>query len=283
MRVGRKIWALVALVLIACGVGFGLVGFAMAGFDVTKLNSGGREVTNEHVITEDFSKIEISTSVADVRFETATDGKAKVVCVESEKLVHDVKVQDGTLIIKETSKKKWFEYIGFFNFGSTKKEVVVYLPEKKAEGMTRKLSSETKCMLDGLKVETSTGDVKLNDLSVKGELKIDVSTADLNLSNVVADSMIIDTSTGSVTMNATEVLGNLKINTSTGDVKLTRCDADSVRIDTSTGDVTCEFLSGKTIRTDTSTGTVKLPSETAQGGDCVIDTSTGDITVTYGK
>ena len=282
MRGRRKIWALIALVLIIFGLGFGFVGFVMAGFNPDKLNTDGKGVTNEHEINDDFTKIEIDTSTSDIRFETAADGKVKVVCKESEKRFHDVSVQNGTLVIKEKSEKKWFEYIGFFNSRSAETEIVVYLPEKSAD-ISRKIKKDTKFDLEGLMIDTSTGDVKLNDLHVKGELKINTSTGELMLSNVAAGSMIIETSTGEVTMNETEIREELKIETSTGDVKLTSCDADTVRIDTSTGDVTCEFLSEKNIRTDTSTGSVTLPAVTDKGGSCVVDTSTGDIRISYAQ
>ena len=282
MKRSKKLWVLIALVLILCGVAFGFVGFVMAGFDVTKLSSDGKAVTNEHEVTEDFTKIDISTSTSDIRFETATDGKVKVVCHETEKRLHEVSVENGTLVIKEKNNKKWFEYIGIFGFGG-KREIVIYLPEKKAEGVTRKLGRETKYELDGLKIDTTTGDSKINDVNVKGELRVDASTGEVELDNVLADSLIIDTSTGSVSMNETEVRGAMKVDTSTGDVKMTKSDADSVRIDTSTGDVKCEFLSGKDVHTDTSTGSVKVSESPEKGGNCTIDTSTGDITVSYAK
>lgn len=282
MRARKKLWALIAVVLIFCGVAFGFVGFVLAGFDFSKLNGDGKEVTNEHVIEEDFSKIEIDTATSDIRFETATDGKAKVVCVETEKRYHDVSVKNGTLMIKETSKKKWFEFIGFFNGIGSKREIVIYLPEMKtAAGSDRQLSKETKYELEGLKIETSTGDVKVNDIYVKSELNINTSTGELSLSNVVAGKLIIDTSTGDVTMDETEVFDNMKIETSTGRVKMTKSDANTVQIDTSTGDVTCEFLSRKNVKTDTSTGSVSVQESLESGGACTIDTSTGDIRVTY--
>ena len=283
MRAKKKIWALIAIVLIFCGVAFGFVGFVLAGFDFKKINGEGKEVTNEHVIEEEFSKIDIDTATSEVSFETAADGKVKVVCNETEKHYHEVNVQNGTLVIREKSEKKWFEYIGFFNGISGKKTITVYLPEKQAEGLTRKLNRDTKYELEGLKIDTSTGDVKLNDIHVKGELNISTSTGDLNLSNVAADSMLIDTSTGQVNMDAVEIFGSMKIGTSTGDVKMTGSDADSVQIDTSTGDVTCEFLSKKNVKTDTSTGSVNIEESLADGGACTIDTSTGDIKVTYTK
>ena len=49
MRAKKKIWALIAIVLIFCGVAFGFVGFVLAGFDFKKINGEGKEVTNEQL------------------------------------------------------------------------------------------------------------------------------------------------------------------------------------------------------------------------------------------
>ena len=68
-----RIWSIIAIVLIACGIGFCMVALIMKGFDFTKFSTEGDEVTNEHVVEEDFTKISIDTSTADVRFEVSAD------------------------------------------------------------------------------------------------------------------------------------------------------------------------------------------------------------------
>ncbi len=280
---GKKVWGIVAFVLIICGLGFAFLGLIISGFDFGKLVGDGKSVTNEHEISETVTAIEIDTSTADISFAKAADGKVKVVCTESEKRQHEVTVQNGTLMIKEKSTKKWFEYIGVFSGFGSKKKIVIYLPEKKAEGAARKLSKETAYEVDSMKIDTSTGDLDLADINVKGELSISVSTGEVKLTNVTADKLTVDSSTGNVVMADTEIRGAMKVDTSTGDVKITASDAKDIMIETSTGDVNCEFLSEKSVKTDTSTGSVKVPNNSENADPCVVDTSTGDITVTFKK
>ncbi len=279
-----RIWSIIAIVLIACGIGFCMVALIMKGFDFTKFSTEGDEVTNEHVVEEDFTKISIDTSTADVRFEVSADGKARVVCHETEKRIHEVKVENGTLKIKEKNEKKWFEYIGIFG-GFKKIEVTVYLPEKKAENSNRKEkgANATRMELDELRINTSTGDVELKDLLVKGDMILDSSTGQHRLTNVLAGSATIDISTGDVIINNSEFFGRLKIDGSTSDIRITSGDAETVNIDTSTGDIICSFLSEKNIKADTSTGDIRVPEQNGAGGECKLNTSTGDIKVEYVK
>ena len=282
MKEKRRGLLITAVVLIICGLAFGAVGFAMTGFDVSKLSGEGKMITNEHVINDEFTKIDIDTSTADVIFEASTDGKAKVVCTEAEKRYHEVSVENGTLKIKAKNEKKWYEYIRIFNSVGSQK-IVIYLPESRETSETGGRKQETRYTLDQLKIDISTGDVDLQDLFVRGECRIDTSTGKVRMNNVVTGSLDIDVSTGSTTLNETVVLGALKIDSGTGSVTLTRSDAETVKIDTGTGSVNCEFLTHKKIRTNTGTGSVKIPDKTEDGGECSIDTGTGSIKVSYAE
>lgn len=279
----NKFWAITAGVLIACGVCFALLGMALVGFDFDKISADGKKAQNTHIVKEEFDSIHIDTSTADVFFEVSEGDEVKVVLDEAEKRYHTVEVDaTGTLQIREVSKRKWYDFFNMFG-GFGKKKIVVYLPEKKAEGVARKLENAepAKFVLQNLTIDISTGDVHINDMAILGnELKVDGSTGKIIMNNVTAPKMDLDCSTGDITLQAVEVQGEMRIDASTGDVSVLDSDAGSVKIDVSTGDITCRFLSGKNVKASTSTGKVRLAEgKTESGGECILNTSTGDIKV----
>ena len=265
MKSTAKKWLIAAGVLFLSGLIAGLTGFAMMGFDFTKLNTMGKKVENMYTLTESYDSIDIDVSTSDVIFEVAKDGKARVEVTESENVHHSVNVENGTLKIKINDERQWYNKI--FSFGSGHDfKAVIYLPEDME--------------LSNVKIDCSTGDVTMKNRKINGELKIDVSTGHVTLEDIKANALTIDSSTGDVIVNKTMVSGELKIDSSTGDVKFTSGDAESVEIDTSTGDIYCTFLSGKTITAHTSTGKVSVPQD-GSGGACKLDSSTGDITAKF--
>ena len=276
----KHFWSVLACAMILVGFGAGLIGCILIGFDFSKLNMSGDPVQNTHEITEDFDSVNIDTSVSDIVFKVSEDDKVRVICDEFEKEYHEITVENKTLMIRKVSDRKWYEWFGFFSLDGDER-IVIYLPKAKAETASWKHDGAPDFILKDVTIDTSTGDVTLNNALIEGTLSVDSSTGRLNCSKVQAGSAIIEHSTGQI--NLDQVLtDSLKINTSTGDVKFTKGDASKAEIDTSTGDVFCSFLSDKLLTTDTSTGDVNVPkTSTGSGGTCDISTSTGDITVEY--
>lgn len=149
-------------------------------------------------------------------------------------------------------------------------------------------------MGDTLDCMTSTGDIAVQN-SAPNRTKLHSSTGDLQLSVVAGDEVHLQTGTGEVDaekVNAgmftcTSDTGEvelegvmaeeyLQIRTDTGDVGIEGCDAGRVDIQTGTGDVTGYFLTPKWFSANSNTGDVKVPN-TPEGGDCRIETDTGDI------
>lgn len=277
-----------AAVLMICGAGFFVAGAATAGFDFSKMNTAGASVSEEYTIKDSFSNIVIDVSTTDIEFAVSDSNDVKVVCDEKENVKHDVKVIDDTLKITLNDSRKWYERIFFSGFSGTK--VTICLPKDMAK-------------LKGVLIETSTGDLKMNDLAIAGDLTIkgstgdrvlnnisvdgkftfETSTGDIKVDNLTAAAASFDGSTSDFIINRLSVAGDFTADTSTGDVKVTSSDAANVKINTSTGDVVCSFLTEKNVKASSSTGRISLPENITSGGSCRIDTSTGNITVTYEK
>ncbi len=274
----KKFWILLALALLCSGLLVFVITMSVNGWDFHTLDTGNYQ-TNTHEISQDFNEILIDTDTADVVFLTATDGKTKVVCHEEESLKHAVQVKNGKLTIRETDRKKWYEYIELFHFDSPK--ISIYLPQTTALS----LSVETDTgdvhangfTFQKLAIETDTGDISLKNV-VADTVNISVGTGDIEISNLLVDALSIETDTGDADLTSAVAVSKLQIETDTGDVALNKCDASDIFIETDTGDVEGTLLSGKNFSAISRTGDVEVPPPTAEN-PCKILSDTGDIEI----
>ena len=225
-----------------CIAGLILIGitFYLINGDIHKLNSIPH-ITNQHEITDEFYNITLDISTANIRILPSQNSTCTVVCHEKENLTHNVVIKDSTLLIIETDRSSWTDYIEGINFDDT--YITIYLPES---------------WYKDILISTSTGDIKISDFAFDN-LNIEVSTGDVTLENVIVHE-------------------GLSINGDTSDVTFTSCDANRIDINLSTGDVNGTLLSPKIFQVTTSTGKVNVP-ENSSDNICKIRTSTGDIMI----
>ena len=312
-----KVWLIIASSLVV----FGLITFAAVmniyNWDFTKLSSVKYE-TNTYQLSEEFSNISIKTTTSDIVFAKSDDGMVRIVCYEIENTKHSIGIQEDTLTINETDKRKWYEYIGI-SIGNPK--ITVYLPDNKYNVLSVKESTgnieiSKQFMFESIDILTNTGDIK-NYASTSGVIKIKTSTGDICVENVSAGAVELSVSTGNVIAQSIICKNNIKINVSTGDTQLTdiECkavisngstgnislknviatenfsierstgnvkfnssDAEEIFVKTDTGDVTGSLLTDKVFINKTSTGSIDVP-KTITGGKCEINTDTGDIKI----
>lgn len=153
-----------------------------------------------------------------------------------------------------------------------------------------------------LSLTTSTGDQNLDNCIIKGTVNLKISTGDINIKNTTFEDAIIiqggtsdveienstckdiniKISTGDCELSNMISEGSLTINTSTGDVELDKSDAKNIYIKTSTGDITGNILTDKLFKVHSNTGIIRVP-DPQPGGECNINTDTGDIIITITK
>lgn len=259
MKMSMKIWFIIGTALVVVGSLMFVIVMMINKWDFTKLSTVKYE-TNTYEITEKFNSIQLDTSTVDIIFIPSGDGSCKVVCNEEEKLKHSVAVIDGTLTIKETNTREWYDYIGI-SIGGAK--TTIYLPEGEYEKLV---------------IDTSTSDIEMSGDFYFDLIDFSLSTGCVDLSNVSCKTLVSKGSTGDVCLNNVIADESITIKTNTGDVEFVKCDANEITVKVSTGDVTGSFLSDKVFKTSTSTGNVNV-SDTKTGGVCEITTSTGDIDI----
>lgn len=313
-----KIWLVAAALLILLGaIIFSLVANSV-GWDFTKLSTKAYETTT-HNITEEFDKISIKTSTADIELSPSPDGECRVVCYEEEKIEYSVRVENSTLTVNVQDTRKWYEFIGI-GFNSSK--ITVYLPDAEYSALTIKESTgsvkipsdfafesidvslttgDVQCYANGaravdikattgnvcvenirggyLNISVTTGNVTVSNASLDGDVSVEVSTGKAGLTNIVCRNLKSEGDTGDITLKNVIANEKLLIERDTGDVYLDSSDAAEIFIETDTGDVRGSLLSEKVFNVSTDTGEREYPNTTS-GGRCEITTDTGDVKIT---
>jgi lia operon protein LiaG len=268
-------FAMIFAGLVIFGIAFAVSGFSLKKFSMVKFT------TNTYTVDEDFSDIQITTGTYDFVFKPSDDGKVKLVCYEPEKNKTTANVENNKLVIKTDEKKlKWFEQISFIGESS---RVTVYLPAKEyaainAKASTGDITIPSDFSFESVDITESTGDVNCT-ASAAGRIYVKTSTGDVTLKDVKAGSLEITVSTGEITMSDVIISGDMNLNSSTGDIEFTDCDAANIYAKTSTGEITGSLLSGKSFSAKSSTGDIKIPDSSGDGGKCELKTSTGDINI----
>ena len=258
MKTKTLVLMIVALSLIVAGLIVACVGVFMMDFNFFTLSTT-KAVTSSHDVTEDFHSISISGNTADVIFLPSEDENVKVICTEHKKMKHSVSVQNGVLTVKIVDTRKWYDYIGIFDFSQYK--TTVYLPKDAYQNLT---------------VKTNTGDIRIPDGYSFEKAALLVDTGDISWQGDVSGALQIDTDTGDVTIqNAT--LGSLKLESDTGDVKIENVNATALfELETSTGDIRMTNVQCGALKLEADTGDMTL-TDTVANGAANIDTDTGDV------
>lgn len=283
MSKSKAAWLIIATSLIIVGLTMFIVVMSINGWDFKKLSTIDFE-TNTHNVNEEFSNISLKTSTADVNFAVSEDGKCKVVCYEQEKVYHFVKVVNDTLTINVVDDRKWYEHIGIA-IGSPK--ITVYLPKEDYVSAMKVKTSTGDIRLKDMSVDlidfsTSTGDINVSDVECESSIRFCVSTGDINITDIKCEKLISEGDTGDTSLKNVIVADSISIETDTGDVKFNRCDAGKISVETDTGDITGTLLSEKIFFVETDTGKVNFP-KTNTGGRCQLETDTGDIKISISK
>lgn len=312
----KKAFIIIAIVLLVLGSAVFFAALASAKFDFRNLQTVKLQ-TKTYPVSEDFQHILIDGNTADIAFALSEDGTCSVVCRETEKNVHRVTAEEGTLKIVAEETSGWRNW---FSLSFEKASVTVYLPKTAYETLaiethTGDVDLPKEFRFNSISVTGSTGDVRCA-VSAADLLAIRVDTGSVSLEGVSANTIECTVTTGKIQMQSVTcksyvsigvstgrtILENLDcrelrsegstggirlsgvtaetflIERSTGDVTLENSDANEIRVKTTTGDVQGTLRSGKTFVTKTTTGDVSVP-EGGSGGRCEITTTTGDIRI----
>ena len=313
MKKGTIIALIVAAVLIVIGGIVLMLGLSYAG---STEDTATMLVESEHTISEAFDSVLIDTEDCNVDFVVFNgDADPHMVIRERERTSHKVWVEDDTLKIKMVDQRRWQDHIGinwekmemtvylpqkqYENIRVTTATGHIQIPEvfsirelalRSDTGRVvcdAKVSDDLSCFTDTgsitvrsagaekIRLDSDTGHITLSEIAGK-EIGIDNGTGRIEAKDVSCEVLACESNTGDVVLRGVLADRLLQIDTNTGDVGIEGCDAGRVDIETHTGDVEGYFLTPKWFSAISNTGNVTVPN-TPEGGDCRIESDTGDI------
>ena len=279
MKKSTIVWFIIGGALILAGGILWCLVMSSLGWNFLALDTNKYE-TNVYESESVITKVTVNTSTSDVVFKPSTDGRVRVECLEQEKLNHTVSFNSRELKIELEDTRKWYDYISLFSFEDTR--VTVYLPTDTEVKMDIDVSTgdvkiPSDLKLSELKISVSTGDVECF-ASCDGDIKIKGTTGDVRLSGISADDINIEVSTGRIKLANVEC-ETLTTVADTGDTKLTEVNVKEITsVKTNTGDVTFASGFGAELYVKTSSGDVRFENFDAR--EMSIETDTGDVTGT---
>ena len=299
MSTSKKIAIIIAVALISLGILFSVAATILLGFDFTKCNTA--DLTDKtYEIHESFDSIDIYDTEYDIRLEPSGEGVAKVTCRESDTNGHTVCVENGTLKITRTDRRKWYEHIGIFWVDDT--TLTLYLPQSQYKALSAQAVSG--CLIvpedftfENVTLSSTSGDIfcyaqvedSISAKSVSGEVMLknqtgntvsaSTTSGDLYLSDINVSALTLQTTSGDIDCKAVIADGQVEMKAVSGDVELSRCDAGSLQIKTVSGNIIGTLRSGKWFITDTTSGEVRVPTSQKGGGTCELTTTSGDIKI----
>ncbi len=276
----KKAIIIVAAVLVTLGIAVLVAAFALNGFKFMKFDNS-ELITETFSVDDAFTNIEVASNVADVVFERSEDGKCRVVCVEREQRKFEVKVENGTLKVRQEESKNWFANFTFFSFKST--SVTVYLPagsydSLKVETDTGDITVPKDFSFGSAGIQSDTGDVTL-ECPVSGLLKVKTSTGDIKISGITAGELDLKASTGRITVDSVACAGRFAVSVSTGKTSLTSVTCKDLVSNGSTGTLTLtDVIASGRFDIERDTGDVKF--DRCDAAEIKVETDTGDVTGT---
>ena len=274
-----KLWLLAAALLILLGLAIFAGAMSALNWDFANLSTDSYD-TKVYIVTEDFTNISINDTTADIHFIPLVDGDAIVTLREETTAEHTITVTDGTLLIENTTEKKWYQHIGIHFETPT---ITIAIPQKQYSALSVKVTTGNITVedisLETLSLSITTGSITLSNVTCRGEADLHVSTGKVNLSDLACRDLISDGVTGDIRLENVIAESMISIERTTGDVFFDRCDAGDLLIKTNTGSVSGSLLTGKIFITTSTTGNIEIP-QSIPNGICNITTTTGDIRIT---
>ena len=306
IKIGLICMAIGAVLIAGVGV--------IHGFDFRVLaESVAQKKTFE--INEPFAEIEVGSDSGAIRVEKSRDDVCRVECWQSENYVYNVSVQAGRLKIEGERKG----LLGLFPLGANDPMICLYLPEGAYDRIDAEAASGDIAIAEGIafrdvELQTASGNITFNGAadellearSASGKIQIfgSANCAELHSTSgsvsVTGDVKTIhaQTTSGGVriadgaveTANVSATSGSiafenvnaesLSASTSSGCVKFVNADAQRMSVETVSGSVTGTLRSDKIFNVKTTSGDVQMPRSAAGGGECDIQTTSGDVNIT---
>ena len=250
-------------------------------------------------IVEDFDEVRIETTSDDVEIRVSEDGKARIESQENDERRLIIHRQSGTLFIERENSESW---ISFWRADRMDGKITVFLPQKVYDKLDIVVTSGDIYAADGLKfgsvsLYTTSGDIDVRGITaddivshttsgatefcdiMAGKIKISATSGNTKLSEVACESLKMHSTSGEHELSDVSVVAAAEIETTSGDIEFERLSAAYINIDGTSTDIDGSIVGPMVYSVKTTSGDVEIPFS-AEGGECRLKTTSGDITIT---
>ncbi len=243
MKKSVKILIIISVCFVAVGMLLIFAAAASVNFDFEQMS--GLHGTNETYTYDESYAVEniaIDVTESDVRLVASPNGELQIKCIESNKIYHEIKIENGTLYITRTDTRKWFERI--FNIYLSEISVTVYLPEGQYGSLDVKtvsgdIAAEVNATFDTAELESASGDVKFLANADENLILTSVS-GDIVLYGVKTKSTYISSTSGSIDISDVSIAAAAEIKTTSGEIDITSANAEQIYVKSTSGSVELE-------------------------------------------
>ena len=248
-----------ALVVIASALAIvGLLFFVIVmSFNGWRFDLVFSEGIDERIVDLDggIQNITVNVSATDVTVLPSTDGAGRVVIREHRNIHHKAAQSGGELTIGYEDERSWIDHL--FNFIDM--SITVYLPageyaELKIDASTADIEIREGFVFSNIAIKVGTGDVLVRS-SALGAVTLEASTGDVQARNIECASLSATTGTGDISVSGVSAAGDASLNAASGTVALTA----------STGDVRARNTACASLSVTTSTGDIEIEGASVAG------------------
>ncbi len=233
------------------------------------------------------SKINISSSVGDIRFVSADTDKITVTYTTGKTIQYHFQTDSDTLSLEAIPLRqlglKWYDYINF-NFGGNLGQITVTVPQDFSANITLD-SNYGDISIFGLKgsmqIDADCGDVKVAHCAFS-TLACKLSYGDIEMEQTSADTFQITNNCGDI--EAADISGNISASCDFGDISLERVAGEHLSLDNNCGDIDCVILGSEinyTIDVETHLGNKNIQNKSGGNHTLHAKTAMGDISVKF--
>ena len=222
-------------------------------------------VKKEFVCSDDIDAIDLNLTFQEVRIATDNVDNVTVEYYEDENEQYTFSEDDGSLSVTYFATPK--VHIGFNYPDLHKYDVIVKVPSDMDLKYDCRLESgdlEMEGIFTGsdMEIRTSSGDIMLSDVDVKGALACEGTSGDIEITGVsVGKDAEIKTTSGDVDINKTDISGCLEASSFSGDVQGYELNCKIMDASCTSGDVEFKNLNTDSLDAETTSGSVYLSLE----------------------
>lgn len=281
MKNKKRAAILFSVIAILAGIVIMFVSFAMTGFDFKAYDKREIVTTEYEFDFAPLNSLYIKSDSMDVDVVVSQSATKATVSITHDSEIMPTATHDGkTLTVISDESSGLSEWVGMFGINlNNERKIVVTLPfgvydDLKIEAKTMDVSiNGAKSAFNTADIDLTTGDLDISNLNA-GTMNVDLTTGGANFSSVGAKSLTVNATTGNYNLN-TVIADSVKFTATTGDLKLNAVTADTVDIEMSTGDTEIKATLASTINIKATTGDVDIKLSDAE--EINVEVTTGDV------